>query len=128
MAAERGSGDGGRRFNVSAPAKLSEIIELIIGGMPAGECELCLTVGQVVVDHSHTSGKVRGLLCPSCNAALHAKWDDAEWKRRALAYLDQDTGLDYPTDVSASVKAEARRQVRAFKKGVNVTRPATVVD
>jgi hypothetical protein len=89
-------------------------------GMPAGECELCGKVGGLVVDHNHLTGKVRGLLCQSCNVALPSKWDDPEWRKRALVYLGQDTGLEYPTDVSAGVKAELRRQIRALKRGTSV--------
>lgn len=40
------------------------------------------------VDHCHTTGKVRGLLCCSCNAAIgHAK-DSPSILRQAAAYLD----------------------------------------
>lgn len=42
------------------------------------------------IDHCHTTGKVRGLLCDSCNWALgHAK-DDPAVLRRLMAYLHRD--------------------------------------
>lgn len=41
------------------------------------------------VDHCHTSGKVRGLLCFNCNAMLgHAK-DRTEVLKRAIEYLEK---------------------------------------
>lgn len=44
------------------------------------------------VDHSHETGKVRGLLCDSCNWVLgHAK-EDPGTLRRLMAYLDRDRG------------------------------------
>jgi hypothetical protein len=38
------------------------------------------------VDHCHATNKVRGLLCMPCNTAL-GHLDDAEWVRKATAYL-----------------------------------------
>ncbi len=40
------------------------------------------------VDHCHTSGLVRGLLCPRCNLGM-GFIDDAEWLARALDYRDR---------------------------------------
>jgi hypothetical protein len=39
------------------------------------------------VDHCHTSGKVRGLLCPSCNSALGKFKDDVTILNKAIEYL-----------------------------------------
>ena len=37
----------------------------------SGLCAICAEPGQkLFVDHNHQTGKVRGLLCPSCNGAL----------------------------------------------------------
>lgn len=41
----------------------------------------------LVIDHSHTSGKVRGLLCPKCNVGLGHFDDDPEALRKAREYL-----------------------------------------
>lgn len=38
------------------------------------------------VDHDHRTGRVRGLLCPGCNALL-AKFESDVWKSRVAAYL-----------------------------------------
>ena len=39
------------------------------------------------VDHDHSTGKVRGLLCRICNNALIALETNPEWGIRASAYL-----------------------------------------
>jgi hypothetical protein len=42
------------------------------------------------IDHDHTTGRVRGLLCPGCNLAL-GHFDDPEILRRALDYVIKAT-------------------------------------
>lgn len=39
------------------------------------------------VDHDHTSGAIRGLLCQSCNAGIGFLGDTVEGVTQALAYL-----------------------------------------
>ena len=46
------------------------------------------------VDHEHRTGKVRGLLCYSCNIAL-GFLEKSDWVRRAYAYLKK-TGSHVP--------------------------------
>lgn len=40
------------------------------------------------VDHCHSTGKVRGLLCSSCNTALGNFKDSTELMRKAIEYID----------------------------------------
>lgn len=53
-----------------------------------GRCTLCLWETELVVDHCHRTGRVRGLLCGECNKGLGFLRDDPEVARRAAAYLD----------------------------------------
>ncbi len=45
------------------------------------------------IDHDHSSGKIRGLLCHNCNMALGLLRDDASLLRRAADYLDNPPGI-----------------------------------
>ncbi len=40
------------------------------------------------VDHCHTTGKVRGILCNQCNRALGMFKDDVENLKKAMSYLE----------------------------------------
>ena len=39
------------------------------------------------VDHSHSSGKVRGMLCAKCNRGLGLFYDNQKFLRKAREYL-----------------------------------------
>ena len=58
-----------------------------------GHCALCPathsdgTSLRFHVDHDHETGRVRGLLCRSCNMALGILGDDIDGLNRALTYL-----------------------------------------
>jgi hypothetical protein len=53
-----------------------------------GNCALCGKHRSVLrLDHCHTTGKVRGLLCNACNGALGQLGDNQEGLSRALSYV-----------------------------------------
>jgi hypothetical protein len=57
------------------------------------QCAICRTdscqTGRAFsVDHCHSTGKVRGLLCQSCNTALGKFNDDIERIHKAIRYLE----------------------------------------
>jgi hypothetical protein len=59
----------------------------------SGVCPGCLgpceQYTNLSVDHSHVTGKVRGLLCRDCNLALGICRDDPDRLRRLADYLEQ---------------------------------------
>lgn len=58
-----------------------------------GVCNICRIPGRtgrwdkLVVDHCHTTGAVRGLLCSGCNVAIAALGDSVEGVERALQHV-----------------------------------------
>lgn len=59
-----------------------------------GKCSICGTENKenrrhLSVDHCHTTGKIRGLLCQSCNKGLGLFRDKIEFLRKAAEYLEK---------------------------------------
>lgn len=58
-----------------------------------GHCKICPATPEeqhhnvLMVDHDHTTGEVRGLLCHHCNAALGHFEDDVDRMLNAIEYL-----------------------------------------
>ncbi len=46
--------------------------------------------GHLYVDHCHTTGKVRGLLCQHCNSLLGKAKDDIDILQSAIKYLQRN--------------------------------------
>ena len=63
-----------------------------------GKCAICgnesnnnsRTYDRLFVDHCHETGKVRGLLCSSCNHALGLMKDDTKLLKLAIDYLNEN--------------------------------------
>ncbi|MEW2220836.1 endonuclease VII domain-containing protein [Streptomyces sp. NPDC006990] len=53
-----------------------------------GNCPICPGPAPEHVDHDHETGRVRGVLCFSCNAALGQFRDRPDVMRRAVAYVE----------------------------------------
>jgi hypothetical protein len=47
-----------------------------------------------VVDHCHTSGRVRGILCQPCNLTLGKVRESVEHLQALIAYLEKHNGND----------------------------------
>lgn len=61
-----------------------------------GCCKICNThqldlKKRLAVDHCHTTGKVRGLLCGNCNRAIGMLNDSQELLLSAINYLKNET-------------------------------------
>jgi hypothetical protein len=55
-------------------------------------CPICLERPAVHVDHDHSTGKVRGILCEMCNGGLGQFRDNPETIRSAIEYLGRTEG------------------------------------
>lgn len=68
--------------------------------MLAQQNNVCAICGRrdrnksLAVDHNHTTGKVRGLLCGRCNTGLGQFQDDIRLLASAIVYLE-DNGASY---------------------------------
>lgn len=63
-----------------------EFIDALIEAQ-GGRCAVCHDRKAVQVDHDHTTGRVRGVLCLRCNTMLGKFRDDPAIIRRAIDYL-----------------------------------------
>lgn len=59
-----------------------------------GKCKICGNKHELIskhnglyIDHCHKTGKVRGLLCKSCNSLLGYAYDNIEILKNAIIYL-----------------------------------------
>lgn len=52
-----------------------------------GKCKICRTQTKLVIDHDHTTGMVRGLICDHCNRLLGGAKDSIKTLRAAIKYL-----------------------------------------
>ena len=52
-----------------------------------GECVICGYIGNIVIDHDHKTGKVRGPLCQHCNFGLGHFKDNPDLLELAALYL-----------------------------------------
>ena len=57
------------------------------------KCKICgkeQSSKRLAVDHCHTSGRIRGLLCNNCNSGLGMFNDNPELLQKAIDYLNQN--------------------------------------
>lgn len=52
-------------------------------------CAICKRTNKLHVDHCHSSGNLRGVLCQKCNMALGLLNDDVELLAKAIDYLNK---------------------------------------
>lgn len=76
-----------KKYNITSVdvqnLKKKQEYKCAICGREEGETNLA----KFVVDHCHTTGKVRGVLCGNCNVALGKMEDDVARLARAIEYL-----------------------------------------
>lgn len=56
----------------------------------SSKCLICKEEKELVVDHCHSSGRVRGLLCRTCNSGLGMFKDNLLFLKSAMEYLENE--------------------------------------
>jgi len=74
-------------LRISSQLQYEEIRQLIRYVRPYGTCEICREEGPLCVDHCHSTGYVRGLLCGQCNFGLGAFKERTGSLKAAIGYL-----------------------------------------
>ena len=68
----------------------------------SGKCAVCGSRGfrmnpnailLLVIDHNHSTGEVRGMLCHNCNRALGLLHDDIGVLKTSIEYLERSTTI-----------------------------------
>ena len=78
-----------RRWNLKTRYGITPEVVDAMRAAQGGVCGICnREMKRECVDHCHSTGKVRGLLCHRCNVALHAL-ENAEYRAAATAYLER---------------------------------------
>lgn len=72
------------KYRFGLTSRDREFLHKLVGGI----CPICRHREAVCVDHDHSRGHVRGLLCTRCNFGLGHFDDDIQTLRRAMAYLE----------------------------------------
>jgi hypothetical protein len=67
---------------------------------------------NLCVDHNHTTGEIRGLLCGYCNRRLIGRHKDGDLLRRMAAYVDGGTGLFVPEEFKTGRKKPRKRKTK----------------
>ena len=57
--------------------------------LATGPCEICGTIGPVVLDHDAGTGEFRGLLCRFCNQGIGSLMHNPTSLRNAAMYLER---------------------------------------
>jgi len=73
-----------RRYNLSRQEAISRALHGRLG-----TCEICSQSIDTVIDHDHSTGKTRGLICQSCNSVLGYSKDNTDILQKAIEYLNK---------------------------------------
>lgn len=60
-----------------------------------GLCAICHKAPATCIDHEHSTGRVRGMLCKHCNTAVGFMSDDSNRLREAAKYLEAPPSVIY---------------------------------
>lgn len=90
LASRRGRCQRHDQLKVNYGIGLDEYNKMLAG--QGGACAICSEpqTETLCVDHCHSTGKIRGLLCRKCNTGLGCYKDNADLMRLAIRYLGRE--------------------------------------
>lgn len=80
---------GGRQFQLKRRYKTDPVVLEWMSLQQEGLCAVCGEPSGRHVDHDHTTGEVRGIVCFNCNRGLGYFGDDLRMFYLAADYLEQ---------------------------------------
>ena len=67
---------------------ICKVMSRALAARVGNQCPICLhVVNELVLDHDHTTGRYRGMICRQCNAGVGLLKDDPKVCERAAKYL-----------------------------------------
>jgi hypothetical protein len=82
--------EGGRKAHLNAMYRTNEAEYLQLYAEQEGCCAICKKSFKVLcIDHCHSSGIIRGLLCDKCNRGIGLLGDSISTIKSALEYLEK---------------------------------------
>ncbi len=99
--------------------RISDDVYDVLFARQGGVCAVCKQKyhRRLHADHCHSTGKLRGLLCPKCNPALGLCRDDPDCLLAAAAYLlasRHDIGSADAGVIAAEIAERLRRQLEVL--------------
>ena len=74
----------GRRYGITAIEYLGMLIS------QHHRCAICQHIRPLHIDHCHATGKVRGLVCITCNTVMGMYKDDPDRLRATADYIEEN--------------------------------------
>jgi len=65
-------------------------LEEIAGRTKPDNCEICGKNNRICFDHDHKTGKFRGWICSDCNTILGKSFDDINYLKSLIEYLEKN--------------------------------------
>lgn len=115
---QKKKGNNARDRMLREQYNVSELNYLAMAKEQNNVCFICLQPEKarefLAVDHCHSTGRVRGLLCADCNRALGQFHDDVEILARAITYLQRDYTAPAPEEPTPYIPHTNRRLWRVL--------------
>lgn len=79
---------GYRKYNLKAAYNITQEEYISLLNKQNGKCKICGNSKKLLIDHNHSTGQIRGLLCHNCNIALGHIFDNPVIASRLTQYLN----------------------------------------